>query len=114
MAVSKHPEGMGLWEELCKRDACGGGLNHQRAEWHWGVMPKEEAHYIPYPLCQLVLARDYEELHPCRSLEPPGTASPIDLLHNQQTLVLWGSSGEDTCELPTHADAAESTAEPQG
>ena len=78
------------------------------------MMPKEDAHYIPCLLCQLVLTRDYEEFHPCRSFETPGTASPIDLLHNQQTPVLWDSSGEDTCELPTRSDAAEGTAEPQG
>ena len=77
------------------------------------MMPKEDAHCIPCLLCQLVLIRDYEEFHPCRSFETPGTAFPIDLLHNQQTPGLWGSSGEDTCELPTHSDGAESTAEPQ-
>lgn len=41
-------------------------------------------------------------------------ASPIDLLHNQQTPVLWGSLRSRTSELVTHTDGAESTAEPQG
>ena len=35
LAVRKHPERMGLWEELCKWAACGGSLNHQRAECLW-------------------------------------------------------------------------------
>ena len=32
LALRRHPEGMGAREELYKRDACGGSLNHQRAE----------------------------------------------------------------------------------
>lgn len=31
LAVRRHPEGTGGREELCKRDACGGSLNHQRS-----------------------------------------------------------------------------------
>ena len=41
-------------------------------------------------------------------------ASPIDLIHNQQTPVLWVASGADTCELAVGTDGAESTREPQG
>jgi len=41
-------------------------------------------------------------------------ASPVDLLHNQQTPVLRGSIKSRTCELATRTDGAESTAEPQG
>ena len=37
--------------------------------------------------------------------------SPID---NQQTPVLWGSLKSRTCELATHKEGAESTAETQG
>ena len=31
LAVRRHPEGTGGREELCKWDACGGSLNHQRS-----------------------------------------------------------------------------------
>ena len=31
LALRRHPEGMGVREELYKRDACGGSLNHQRS-----------------------------------------------------------------------------------
>ena len=78
------------------------------------MMPKEESHCIPCPLCWPLLDRDYEEPHPHRSFEPRVMASPIDLTHNQQTPVLWVASGADTCELAVGTDGAESTREPQG
>ena len=77
-------------------------------------MPKQEAHYIPCPLHWPLLSRDYEKLHPCRSFDPPAVASPIDLLDNQQSPVLWGSLRTRTCELAKCTDGAENTAEPQG